>query len=136
MGFKSRVTNVVRQNSCPNCGDRVIPIAYGYPGEEMTAAAMRGEISLGGCNYRMDGIDASHLCTCCSRMFFEFAGEFLPLANWRTPRAVLPCADGAVAAFLTDARGARRIFEIPESDLDQRYFSEQIRRKGYADALL
>lgn len=35
---------------CERCGERRwVPIAYGYPGGEMFAAAERGEIELGGC---------------------------------------------------------------------------------------
>ncbi len=35
---------------CERCGfGRWVTIAYGYPGEEMAAAAARGEIELGGC---------------------------------------------------------------------------------------
>lgn len=35
---------------CPTChkADNVVPLCYGYPSEEMAAAAERGEIALGG----------------------------------------------------------------------------------------
>lgn len=36
--------------ACPECGSRrVIPIRYGFPTEETDAAAVRGEVKLGGC---------------------------------------------------------------------------------------
>jgi acetoin utilization deacetylase AcuC-like enzyme len=34
---------------CTNCGGRIIPIIYGYPGGDMMDRYSRGEISLGGC---------------------------------------------------------------------------------------
>lgn len=35
---------------CPNCGSgRSRPIAYGFPGSDMTDAFERGEVALGGC---------------------------------------------------------------------------------------
>lgn len=34
---------------CPTCGGAGVPIAYGLPGPEMSGAAERGEIVLGGC---------------------------------------------------------------------------------------
>ena len=37
--------------ACPTCGSAadVVPIVYGLPGEELMAAAKRGEVALGGC---------------------------------------------------------------------------------------
>lgn len=35
--------------ACATCGERLLPIAYGYPGLDMWEAAERGEIVLGGC---------------------------------------------------------------------------------------
>jgi len=35
--------------TCPTCGDRLIPMAYGYPTIELLEAADRGEVRLGGC---------------------------------------------------------------------------------------
>ncbi len=36
--------------ACPQCdsSENVVPIVYGYPGEELCGAAGRGEVSLGG----------------------------------------------------------------------------------------
>ena len=39
-----------RPPKCPHCGStEVIPILYGYPGDEMLEQLHRGEIALGGC---------------------------------------------------------------------------------------
>lgn len=38
-----------KARSCPVCGARMIPIAYGFPSGEMFEQAERGEVVLGGC---------------------------------------------------------------------------------------
>lgn len=37
--------------SCPKCGSSqgVVPIVYGYPGEELMKKAQKGDVKLGGC---------------------------------------------------------------------------------------
>lgn len=35
--------------ACTHCGGVTLPIAYGYPGPGLFAAAERGEVALGGC---------------------------------------------------------------------------------------
>lgn len=50
---------------CPDCGGKVLPIAYGYPGPEMWEAEQRGEIVLGGCTVD-PGLPTS-VCTGCRR---------------------------------------------------------------------
>lgn len=50
-------------DTCPRCGGRTIPIAYGYPGPGMFEAADRGEIALGGCC--IDAEDPTRRCTAC-----------------------------------------------------------------------
>lgn len=36
---------------CPNCGsDKVVPIIFGKPGQELIESADRGEVKLGGCS--------------------------------------------------------------------------------------
>jgi hypothetical protein len=37
------------EDTCPQCGGRLVPIVYGLPGEELGEAADRGEVILGGC---------------------------------------------------------------------------------------
>jgi len=37
------------EHVCRLCGGRTIPIAYGFPGDDLFEAAERGEIVLGGC---------------------------------------------------------------------------------------
>ncbi len=37
---------------CPECGTPTRRIVYGLPGEELFAAAARGEVALGGCLVR------------------------------------------------------------------------------------
>lgn len=34
---------------CPHCGQPMVPIRYGYPGQALVEAAERGEVVLGGC---------------------------------------------------------------------------------------
>ncbi|MGK2949898.1 MAG: hypothetical protein ACSLFP_15105 [Acidimicrobiales bacterium] len=45
---------------CPTCGAPGVPIAYGMPGPEMSAAAERSEIILGGCMIEPD--QPTHQC--------------------------------------------------------------------------
>ena len=47
---------------CPDCRERMVPIAYGFPGPEMFEAAERGEIILGGCT--IDAANSTHSCAC------------------------------------------------------------------------
>lgn len=45
-----------RPRLCPHCSSRdTAPIVYGYPGEELIAAARQGEVVLGGCCITGDG---------------------------------------------------------------------------------
>jgi hypothetical protein len=39
---------------CPGCGGPGIPIAFGFPGEELIRAEARGEVILGGCCLPLD----------------------------------------------------------------------------------
>lgn len=40
---------------CPSCGsERIVPVAYGFPGPGMSEDAARGKIILGGCIIRED----------------------------------------------------------------------------------
>jgi hypothetical protein len=50
---------------CPECGssEGVVPIIYGYPGEELVEAAERGEVKLGGCI--VTGDDPGWYCKSC-----------------------------------------------------------------------
>lgn len=58
--------------SCPRCGsNKVVPIAYGEPGEEMNEKAERGEIVLGGCLVSTDGTDDDFECRECGFRFFD-----------------------------------------------------------------
>ena len=43
-----RKVNVSR--TCPDCGGKLIPIAWGYPSPETLERAQRGEVHLGGCD--------------------------------------------------------------------------------------
>lgn len=53
--------------SCPDCGGRLIPILWGYPGPEMLEKANRGEVFLGGCVLPMNNPD--YHCTGCGHEF-------------------------------------------------------------------
>lgn len=50
---------------CPKCGERAVPIQWGYPTPDMMAAAERGELALGGCCVKLDGTDARWRCGKC-----------------------------------------------------------------------
>jgi hypothetical protein len=50
---------------CPQCEGDLVPILYGYPGQEMLEAAQRGEIVLGGCMVGED--DPQYRCGRCGR---------------------------------------------------------------------
>ena len=34
---------------CPTCGEKLVPVIYGYPDSEAFEEADRGEVVLGGC---------------------------------------------------------------------------------------
>jgi hypothetical protein len=39
-----------RETACPRCGSReATTIAYGFPTDQMSEAARRGEVAIGGC---------------------------------------------------------------------------------------
>jgi hypothetical protein len=57
-----------RGKSCPKCGSTdVVPIEYGYPGQEMMDAAAKGLIELGGCC--VFGDDPRKHCKACGEQF-------------------------------------------------------------------
>jgi hypothetical protein len=45
----------MRTNTCAVCGGKGVRIVYGLPSPELTEAAERGEVALGGCVIRDDG---------------------------------------------------------------------------------
>jgi hypothetical protein len=49
---------------CPQCGktDKVIPIIYGYPGEDLFRDQQAGKVRLGGCCVSGDGKDPQWYC--------------------------------------------------------------------------
>ena len=49
--------------NCPNCGEPVVPILYGYPTGESMAKSESGEIALGGCIVGLD--DPRRYCRSC-----------------------------------------------------------------------
>jgi hypothetical protein len=49
--------------TCPVCGGSGIPIAYGLPPYDMFKAEERGEVVLGGCEWRPGARD--HRCSSC-----------------------------------------------------------------------
>lgn len=52
------------QLECPNCGsDRVLPLVYGFPGEELLDMATQGFVALGGGT--MDGNESTWSCRSC-----------------------------------------------------------------------
>jgi len=66
----AKIPGIVRKSrrACPKCGSRdIVPIRYGLPGPEMTAAADRGEIELGGCCVAND--DPTLYCKACKERF-------------------------------------------------------------------
>jgi hypothetical protein len=41
---------IAHPSECPDCGSAsILPVGYGFPGEELEQEAMRGEVVLGGC---------------------------------------------------------------------------------------
>ena len=40
--------------TCPACGGKLLPIAYGYPGPDLMEAAEKGEVIIGGCEVEED----------------------------------------------------------------------------------
>ena len=53
---------------CPKCGERTaVPIAYGFPGDEMREGAERGAFVLGGCC--IDDAFPTWHCTACEHRF-------------------------------------------------------------------
>jgi hypothetical protein len=49
---------------CPHCGktDKVVPIIYGYPGEDLFRDQQAGKVRLGGCCGSGDGKDPQWYC--------------------------------------------------------------------------
>lgn len=52
---------------CPHCGARMIPIAWGFPDQELFEAAARGEVFIGGCCIPGGGPIPAWHCTGCDR---------------------------------------------------------------------
>ena len=58
---------------CPRCNSEdVVPIVYGYPGDELTEASMRGEVALGGCVVFPDAPE--YTCKNCGHEWREVEG--------------------------------------------------------------
>jgi len=55
--------------TCPDCGGRLLPIEYGYPGPSMMDTYDRGEIALGGCV--VTDRDPDLQCYGCQQRFFS-----------------------------------------------------------------
>ena len=53
-------TNPHRDETCPDCGGKVLPVLYGMPGEDATKASQRGELIIGGCMLE----DVAFRCGC------------------------------------------------------------------------
>lgn len=52
---------------CPACGAILVPIAYGYPDNDLMELAIEGRVQLGGCV--IVGEDPTWACRDCSRTF-------------------------------------------------------------------
>lgn len=67
--------NAPRTYHCPKCGQLTgVRIAYGYPGPDLSEAAKRGEIELGGCCVTDDGPNF-HCKTCGYEWRFHKSGQ-------------------------------------------------------------
>jgi hypothetical protein len=61
---------------CPLCDDSdTRRIEFGYPGPQMTRAAERGEIVLGGCYAPPEELGTWRQCMSCGREFNEQTGQ-------------------------------------------------------------
>lgn len=54
---------------CPNCGNKVVSIYYGYPSYITSQAAERGELFLGGIKIEPNAPD--WICTQCGARFIK-----------------------------------------------------------------
>ena len=72
-------TNTHRDETCPDCGGRVLPVMYGMPGDEAMRAAERGELFLGGCMIE----DVAFRCDCgaTTYLFDDTASETFDVAT-------------------------------------------------------
>lgn len=61
-------TREMAKEPCPSCGGKLVPIAYGLPGEELMEAAQRGEVAMGGCV--VTGDDPVWQCRECRCRFY------------------------------------------------------------------
>lgn len=69
------VTPLKLGDKCPYCGGKLLPIAYGMPGEELQEKAEKGEVILGGCC--LTGTDPQKQCSECGFQFLEVdEGDF------------------------------------------------------------
>ena len=46
--------SIKKENECPFCNGKIVPIIYGDPTEETFQKAQNGELILGGCCIEMD----------------------------------------------------------------------------------
>lgn len=56
--------------TCPECGDKIIPVIYGYPSPELMQKEAKGEVRLGGCV--MNFHNPSHYYFYCEKCSKEF----------------------------------------------------------------
>jgi hypothetical protein len=54
-----------KARTCPNCGSKLIPIAYGLPSPGMVEESEKGRIALGGCVLE----EPTHRCSSCDAEF-------------------------------------------------------------------
>lgn len=59
-----RLRQMTVLDQCPRCGrEPVVEIVYGLPGPELVAAALRGEVRIGGCCISQES--PTHACRSC-----------------------------------------------------------------------
>ena len=91
---------------CPVCGaHKVVAIVHGYPGEDLSQAAERGEVVLGGCCGWFDGTDASHACLSCGEELHRFGRRFFRQQDWIAPVAIRTGDDARILVQLRTAAG-------------------------------
>lgn len=103
---------------CPRCRGALVPLRYGFPSGETTAAARRGEVALGGCT--ATGDDPRWRCPACRLGVYPggvFAADEDAPGGPRLAVVLAPAA-GPPGEASVDAAGALALgpFTVPAGD--------------------
>lgn len=73
MKKKQAITVSSHPAKCPQCGGKVVEIAYGFPSNELFEEFEKGNVILGGCDIVLDKAMPDWECTSCHQQFIKSA---------------------------------------------------------------